>query len=257
MLALFGLLTIVVLSILFVKIGTTALELTGLSSEVASFQAQSAFYGAGYTTSEAEAIVSHAVRRRIISTLILIGNVGFTSSVATLILTFVGQSKKDIIFRVIFLVIGLLTILFLTRSRYINKMLKRIITKALEKNTNLQIHDYVQILGLSKGYTIARLVVKADSWMRDRKLKELQLNLEGMLILSIYRMVKKKEEFIGAPNGETMIKVGDILICYAREDEIISISQRCGGCDGDSDHAYCMERETRRQKIRELQRGFE
>lgn len=42
MLALFSLLIIISLSILVIRIGATALELTGLSPDVAAFQAQSA-----------------------------------------------------------------------------------------------------------------------------------------------------------------------------------------------------------------------
>lgn len=47
------------------------LELTGLSPKVASFQAQAAFSGAGFTTSESESIVIHSLRRKIIRILIL------------------------------------------------------------------------------------------------------------------------------------------------------------------------------------------
>lgn len=54
MVALVSLLTIIVLSITVVRIGATALELTGLSRDVAEFQAQSAFSGAGFTTQESE-----------------------------------------------------------------------------------------------------------------------------------------------------------------------------------------------------------
>jgi len=49
MIALFTLLTIVLMPIIVVRIGAIALELTGLSPEIASFQAQSAFSGAGFT----------------------------------------------------------------------------------------------------------------------------------------------------------------------------------------------------------------
>ena len=59
MIAIAGLLTIVILSITVVRIGGIALELTGLSPEVATFQAQSAFSGAGFTTAESESIVTH------------------------------------------------------------------------------------------------------------------------------------------------------------------------------------------------------
>ena len=84
MVALISLLVIITLSIVAVRIGAIALELTGLSPEIASFQAQSAFSGAGFTTSEAEVIVSHPVRRRIVRILILFGSAGLTTSIATL-----------------------------------------------------------------------------------------------------------------------------------------------------------------------------
>ena len=65
MAAIIGLLFILVISLTAVRIGAVALELTGLSYEVAAFQAQSAFSGAGFTTSESESIVTHAVRRKV------------------------------------------------------------------------------------------------------------------------------------------------------------------------------------------------
>jgi hypothetical protein len=73
MIALVSLLVIIALSIIVVRIGSIALELTGVSSEIASFQAQSAFSGVGFTTTESETIVTHPVRRRIIKILILWG----------------------------------------------------------------------------------------------------------------------------------------------------------------------------------------
>ena len=66
MAAIIGPLIILAISLTTVRIGAIALELTGLSYEVAAFQAQSAFSGAGFTTSESENIVAHAVRRKII-----------------------------------------------------------------------------------------------------------------------------------------------------------------------------------------------
>jgi hypothetical protein len=66
--------------------------MTGLSWDAASFQAYSAFFGVGFTTREAELVVRHPVRRRIIRDLIFAGNVGLTSALATLIVTFVQTS---------------------------------------------------------------------------------------------------------------------------------------------------------------------
>ena len=47
---------------LVTRVAARALTLTELSSEAARFQARSAFTGVGFTTSEAEGIVSHPVR---------------------------------------------------------------------------------------------------------------------------------------------------------------------------------------------------
>ncbi|MDD5355458.1 MAG: potassium transporter TrkA, partial [Candidatus Omnitrophica bacterium] len=84
MIALFSLLIIIIMSVVVVRIGSIALELTGLSPEIASFQAQSVFSGVGFTTQESEAIVTHPLRRRIIRILILFGSAGVTTSIATL-----------------------------------------------------------------------------------------------------------------------------------------------------------------------------
>ena len=73
---------VILFSIIFVRIGAVALEMTGLSREVATFQAQSAYTGVGFTTSESEYVVSYPVRRRIIRILMLVGSAGIASAMA-------------------------------------------------------------------------------------------------------------------------------------------------------------------------------
>ena len=80
MIAALALLFVLTLSIVVVRIGAVALRLTGMPEEAARFQARSAFTGAGFTTSESEAIVNHPVRRRIVSTLMVVGSIGCKSS---------------------------------------------------------------------------------------------------------------------------------------------------------------------------------
>jgi len=255
MLALISLLTIIIFSIIVVRIGAVALELTGLSSEVASFQAQSAFSGVGFTTQESEVIVNHPVRRRIIRILILLGSAGITSSIATLVLTFVGQSGRNILIRGIILAFGLFGIFLFARSHYIYNVMKKLITKALVRWTKLRIYDYEQILGLSKGYVISRIKVKKDSWLSDKKLSDLKL--EGALILAIYRKVNGEEKYIGVPKADTVIKPGDILICYSRQEVSQALSQRCKGEQGDREHKEGIKEEERLARLREAQGGFD
>ncbi len=257
MVAALSLLIIITLSIIVVRIGAIALELTGLPSEVASFQAQSAFSGVGFTTEESEMIVAHPARRRIIRILILFGSAGITSSIATFILAFINIQRGNFTTRVVILVGGLLLIFLFARSKYIYKIMKRIITGILKRWTTLRVYDYEQILGLSKGYTISRIKVKPTSWLANKKLKELQLELEGVLILAIYRKIGKEEKFIGVPTGETEIFQDDELILYAREEASKALSRRIKGPLGDTEHKESIEEEKRLSKLRKLRDGYE
>jgi len=65
MVAIATVLVVVLVSLLITRVATVAFTLTGLSRDVARFQARSALSGTGFTTSEAEAVVGHPVRRRI------------------------------------------------------------------------------------------------------------------------------------------------------------------------------------------------
>ena len=256
MIAIFGFLIVVILSITVVRIGAIALELTGLSPEVASFQAQSAFSGAGFTTAESESIVTHPVRRRIARLLILFGTAGLTSSIGTFVLTFVGQSGKGLAIRSGILVFGLLLIYLLSRSKILYYFMKKIIVRVLEHYTLTKIYDYQEILGIEKGYNISRIVVKENSWMSGCRLQDLNLYLEGVLVLSINRVVNGEDKFIGAPKGETIIYPGDILVCYGKEDVSKKLSQRTKGKKGDIEHAEEVKTEQRKEKERAERGGY-
>lgn len=90
MIAILTLLIIITISLLVNRIATVALAFTGLSRETARFQARVAFTGAGFTTSESELITSHPVRRQIVMMLMLLGNAGLVTVVATLMTGFVN-----------------------------------------------------------------------------------------------------------------------------------------------------------------------
>ncbi|MCF7874949.1 MAG: potassium transporter TrkA [Candidatus Omnitrophica bacterium] len=243
MLALFGLFAIIILSITVIRIGSIAFELTGLSPEVATFQAQSVFSGVGFTTDESETIVSHPVRRKIARLLMLLGSAGITSTIATFILTFLGESSKTIIIRIIVLFLGLIIIYLLSRSKLIYSWMKKVIKKALARYTSLSLFDYQEILGLRKGYTVSRIKVNKNNWMVGKQLHQLNLHMEGILILAVNRLVNGKEKFIGAPQAHTTINEGDLLICYGRGETSKELSSRDKGKKGDFEHNEAVEKE--------------
>ncbi len=69
--AIVSLLFVIAISMFITRLAAMALILTGMSHESAIFQARSALAGVGFTTKEAESVVNHPVRRRIIMLLML------------------------------------------------------------------------------------------------------------------------------------------------------------------------------------------
>jgi len=257
MIALISLFVIIIVSIVVVRVGAIALELTGIPSEIAAFQAQSAFSGTGFTTAEAEVIVNHPARRKIIRLLIMLGSAGLTSSIATLIVAFVGQENDVIANRGGWLAAGLLAVFLFARSKFIHKVLKRLITNMLRRHTSLAVMDYNEILGLGKGYGISTFQVKEDSWLVGKPLKSLHVRREGVLILTIKRKIGGKEETIGAPTADVEIKAGDALVCYGKAEAIRNLSERLKGAEGDLEHDRVVDIERGTAKAEEATIKFE
>ena len=95
MAALVSVFAIVVLSLLITRFAVLVLVVTGLSRESARFQARSALTGSEFTTSESEAVVDHPVRRSVIMRLMLIGNAGIVTVIASLVLSFRGARRTS------------------------------------------------------------------------------------------------------------------------------------------------------------------
>ncbi len=246
--ALITLLLIILFSIIVNKVATAALVRTGLSRDIASFQAQSAFSGTGFTTSESEYVVSHPVRRRIIRLLILFGSAGVTSAIATLVLTFIGQSRGEALFRLGILALGLLVLYWFASSKTIDHIMGKIIDYMLDRFTSLRLVDYESLLGIAHGYMISSFKVGEESWLAGKTLRETRLRDEGIVVLGIYREQDGKLSYIGAPGPDTRILPGDELIVYGHEEAIASVSRRIAGPLGDLEHAQMVWKQIARTR---------
>ncbi|BEP18091.1 TrkA C-terminal domain-containing protein [Pyrofollis japonicus] len=240
-------LLVVLFSTIIVRIGAKAFEKTGLSKDVAIFQATSAFTGVGFTTSEAEYITNHPVRRRIALWLMKLGSAGLTSAVASLVLTFVGNTSSQMLINGIAVLGGIGLIYLFSRSNLMDKALGKFIEWASTRWANLKIIDYEHVLGLSKGYTISIIRVKPGSWLDGKSLREAKLRDEGVVVLGVYRQTPQGEIFIGAPRPDFKIRGGDRLVCYGPEDVLEGLPERIKGPRGDLEHAIAVAR----QKIKE------
>ncbi|MHA2061534.1 MAG: TrkA C-terminal domain-containing protein, partial [Candidatus Sifarchaeia archaeon] len=74
---------VLVASFTIVRIGAVAFQLSGLEWSLAKFQSLSCFSGTGFTTKEAELITGDKRRRRIASVLMVLGNAGLVTMIAT------------------------------------------------------------------------------------------------------------------------------------------------------------------------------
>ncbi|MDG1498867.1 MAG: hypothetical protein P8N31_01650 [Planctomycetota bacterium] len=198
------LLLIIMLSLLVVRAGAVALTMTGLSLDAARFQSLSAFSGVGFTTSESEAIVGHAARRRIISLLMLLGNAGLFSALGALIVG-LGADRTDDTFRsIVFLILGCVVLLFLSKVRFLNHILNALLQKLF--------------VGL----------------------RELAMISEGVLVLSVLRA---SGETLATPGPHTSLQAEDVLLCYGREEDLKTLSSRPGGGTGNACHQEAVERQ--------------
>lgn len=234
MAALFSVLVVVLLSLLLTRIATVALTLTGLSRESARFQARSAFSGVGFTTSEAESITGHPVRRRIVLALMLIGSAGIIGVIATLVLSFTGRGAGDSLVRVVILIAGLALLLLAARSSWLDRRLSSLIGRALRRWTDLDVRDYASLLELSHGYAVSELLVSEGGWLDGRSLGELGLREEGVAVLGVQR---PDGGYIGAPGRGAVVRAGDTLVLYGRAESLEDLDRRPPGEEGDRIHA--------------------
>lgn len=248
MIALISLFLVVFLSIFITRIATVALVHTGLSVESARFQARSALTGTGFTTTEAEAVINHPVRRRIIMTLMLVGNAGLVTVISSLILTFVGgQSETSIALKLVFLAVGLALLIWMAFSRWFDRHLSRLIDWALRRWVNLDTRDYVSLLHLSGDYRLVELLIQPGDWIEGLRLMDARPRNEGVMVLG----VKNAEgAYIGTPSGETVVAAGDTLVLYGRTAALSQLDQRRKGWEGDKAHreAVAQERQLSREE---------
>lgn len=257
MIALISLFLVVFLSIFITRIATVALVHTGLSVESARFQARSALTGTGFTTTEAESVINHPVRRRIIMALMLVGNAGLVTVISSLILTFVGaQSEAYTAVKLIFLALGLGLLAWMAFSRWFDRHLSRLIDWALLRWVNLDTRDYVSLLHLSGEYRLVELLIKPGDWIEGLRLMDARPRNEGVMVLA----VKNADgAYIGTPSGETVVRAGDTLVLYGRTASLSQLDQRRKGWQGDKAHreAVAEQRQLSKEETARLQAAME
>lgn len=242
MLAIITVFIVAVVSLLITRVATLALVLTGMSTEAARFQARSALTGTGFTTSEAESVVSHPVRRKIVMTLMLLGGVGLVTAIATLIIGFANTSRAEAFERLLVLALALAALLIVARTRWFNHVLSPFLARLLSRYTQLESRDYAELLRLGGEWGVGEVSVREGDWMACERLADLDLRSEGVAVLGIER---RNGGYLGAPSFETGVAPGDVLLLYGRGERLMDLDARPAGREGDEAHRAAVASERR------------
>ena len=248
MIAALSLLTVLAVSVMVTRIASVALTHTGLSSETARFQARSAFTGVGFTTNEAETVVNHPVRRRILMLLMLLGNAGIVTAVSSTMLTFVDTrdtSTSGWLWRVAVLVIGIALLWTAAWSRWLDRRLSRLIKSLLRRWTDLDVRDYSSLLHLGGEYAVAELQAQKDDWLADQSLADLRLRDEGIVVLGIQT---PDGEYHGVPTRKTRIRAGDSVLLYGRQASLAALDTRGKHVGGKLAHIEAVSEQKQRER---------
>ena len=214
-----ALIVIALVSLLLVRVATQALVLTGLSLDTAHFQAVSAFFGVGFTTREAELVMNHPVRRRIIRDLIIVGNIGLTSALATIIVSFVAfdDTAQRLLLKVALLAGALVAVTLLWRIPVFRRALDWVIGRTLARAGVVRALDYEVLLRAQDGFTIAECVLEPDHPLAGQTLAGIKLRNHGVVVLGIARA---DGTYLGVPHGDAQLLAGDVLTVYGRESDL-------------------------------------
>jgi hypothetical protein len=212
-----GILLIAILvSFIIVRIGGFALQLTGIEPDVARFQALSAFSGTGFTTREAERVVGHKTRRRIVTILIILGNAGLVTIIATLVASFTQVTGYTWFFIRLAIIVGGIFGLYqlIIRSnvgqRILDRLQRPLVNRILREAPVVE-----EIFHVEKDWAISLVTTKGSS--KSIGLSVADITAEGDIeILSIDRA----GTYLTRPDREEKIVEGDRLLVYANRKSV-------------------------------------
>lgn len=222
MAAALSLFTILALSVVVVRIGSVALRLTGLPRHVAQFQARSAFTGTGFTTSEANLVMNHPDRRRVITILMVLGNAGIVTTVAALVLSYVNfeATRANLIEEAIWLAGLLFAIWLVAFSKWVERNMTRAINWALEHTTRLATEGATSLLVLGDEYHVVEIKVEAESGLDSMTIEDLKRATNRAVPLAVHH---QDGTLLADPHDDLRLAAGDTLIVFGRLRELAKL----------------------------------
>lgn len=205
------------ISVFIIRIASVALRLTGLAENSARFQAISAFTGTGFTTSEAETIVNYPIRRQIISLLMVIGNIGLVSILATLVVSLVNADGEvdAVMTQLAWLLGGLILLWFFMLNATADRILCKLIGRFLKSTTFLGKRRFQRLLQVSNGFSVCEHPVTSHTLGQDGALGPHDLQQMGLTVLA----VRTSSGAVSSNfSSSAALEHGDKLVLYGHDE---------------------------------------
>ena len=197
-------------SFLIVRSAAIALMMTGLDRKKAIFQAISAFTGTGFTTREAERMINHPQRRKIISWLMILGNAGIVTVIVTATSSFATSGSYNIPINILFLAVGIYLIYRIAVSKGFIERWENFVENRLVKSKMMEEDMVEDLLHLIEGHGLVKVLLKEGSPLIGMSLKEKELTKAGILVLGIER----EKNWLAVPKPSEIMEKGDRVIVY-------------------------------------------
>lgn len=200
-------LAILIASYFISEIATVLLTMTGVDRDTAKFQSISALTGTGFTTKEAAQVLNSPQQRQIIATLMILGRAG-------VILIFAGVIRQYqshfFSLKIIGYVIAFYIFLKIFTRKVIANWIHDLVESYLIKYKKAKKPRYEELLHLADGYGVVEVNLNQHSTYFGKKIHELGLPGQNILILCIER----EGAAITVPDANTILQENDVLVCY-------------------------------------------
>jgi len=213
-------LLVIFISFLIIRASAIVLMMTGMERKKAMFQALSAFTGTGFTTKEAEMVVSHPLRRRIVSWLMILGNAGIVTVIITATSSFVSSKGYVLPINILILLTGIFLIVFITGRKGLMQNWERFVEKRFIKYSSIEEGATEDLLHLLEGYGLVKIIISEDSSFVGKTILRLGFATKKILVLGIERGKK----WLSFPGNKKKVEAGDRLIVYGPLEALREIS---------------------------------
>ena len=201
MTAALSLLIVLAVSLMVVRIGGTALRLTGMPLGAARFQSISALTGTGFTTQEAETTMHHPLRRKVLIGLMFAGHLGVVSLASTVILAVSTATEGSVFVTVVYMLLAVVVICVIAMNETFDRFMCDIIAKGLGRLGWCDSTQHLVIAELADGAQIAEHDIQEPS--------SIALPVQDLTVLQV-----NGAHVVG---GTLDLQVGDKVVCFGSQ----------------------------------------